>query len=128
MATSVGSPSSHRSAPSAHGPDGSLSDGATTGDRHHDLCLPRRLTRAPASLRAGSGLSGLPIARTWTASSLITITQGTVLSFDVLRAMPPVVAAKLRGFITAGSPLRKYVDLFSWGSEVENLATLPGNW
>jgi hypothetical protein len=53
--------------------------------------------------------------------------QGTVLCFDVLRAMPPAVAAKLNAFITAGSPLRKYVDLFSWGSEVENLATLPGD-
>jgi hypothetical protein len=55
--------------------------------------------------------------------------QGTVLAFDVLRELPPVAAEKVRGFITAGSPLRKYVDLFAWGNEVGSLAMAPaGTW
>jgi hypothetical protein len=44
-----------------------------------------------------------------------THSQGTVLAFDVLtRYAPP----KIRALVTAGSPLRKYVDLFSWGNRV----------
>ena len=38
--------------------------------------------------------------------------QGTVVAFDVLaRSAPP----KVHALVTAGSPLRKYVDLFAWG-------------
>lgn len=38
--------------------------------------------------------------------------QGTVVAFDVLaRSAPP----KVRALVTAGSPLRKYVDFFAWG-------------
>lgn len=52
--------------------------------------------------------------------------QGTVLAFDVLSDLPPFAASKVLGFITAGSPLRKYSDLFSWGYEVGSLgATTP---
>jgi hypothetical protein len=43
--------------------------------------------------------------------------QGTVLAFDVLRTLPPFAAEKLACFVTAGSPLRKYVDLFYWGQD-----------
>jgi hypothetical protein len=47
--------------------------------------------------------------------------QGTVVAFDVLSQLSLVEARKVRWFITAGSPLRKYVDLFSWEREVGNL-------
>lgn len=43
--------------------------------------------------------------------------QGTVVAFEVLHALPPAAAQKIRWFITAGSPLRKYVDFFSWTRE-----------
>jgi len=43
--------------------------------------------------------------------------QGTVGSFDVLRLYPSDSLAGVRAFITAGSPLRKYADLFSWGND-----------
>jgi hypothetical protein len=55
--------------------------------------------------------------------------QGTVLAFDVLRELPPVAAEKVRGFLTMGSPLRKYVDLFAWGNEIGSLAMAdPRTW
>jgi hypothetical protein len=47
--------------------------------------------------------------------------NGTVISFDFLRDLPPDIAEKVLAFITAGSPLRKYVDLFHWGNEVGNI-------
>ena len=43
--------------------------------------------------------------------------QGTVVSFDVLRLYPSDSLAGVRAFVTAGSPLRKYADLFSWGND-----------
>lgn len=43
--------------------------------------------------------------------------QGTVGSFDVLRLYPSDSLAEVRAFVTAGSPLRKYADLFSWGND-----------
>ena len=43
--------------------------------------------------------------------------QGTVGSFDVLRLYPSDPLAGVRAFVTAGSPLRKYADLFSWGND-----------
>ncbi len=51
--------------------------------------------------------------------------QGTVLAFDVVRGLPPIAAAKVRGFYTAGSPLRKYVDLFGWGNDAGILVGVP---
>jgi len=47
--------------------------------------------------------------------------NGTVVAFDVLRELPPDAAAKVLGFITAGSPLLKYTDLFHWGNEVGSI-------
>ncbi|PZR98243.1 MAG: hypothetical protein DLM70_17645, partial [Chloroflexi bacterium] len=41
---------------------------------------------------------------------------GTVLAFDTIRTLPPIAAGKVRHLITAGSPLRKFTDLFYWGS------------
>jgi hypothetical protein len=46
---------------------------------------------------------------------LNTHSQGTVLGFDVLTRYAP---SEIRALVTAGSPLRKYVDLFSWGNRV----------
>jgi hypothetical protein len=54
--------------------------------------------------------------------------QGTVVAYDVLRTLPPSATAKVRAFITAGSPLRKYVDLFSWGTEAGYVEDLRGPW
>lgn len=50
-----------------------------------------------------------------------THSNGTVIGLDVLRQLPPFAAAKVKAFITAGSPLRKYVDLFRWGQQIESL-------
>jgi hypothetical protein len=47
--------------------------------------------------------------------------QGTVGSFDVLRLYPSASRAGVRAFVTAGSPLRKYADLFSWGNNAGGL-------
>ncbi len=43
--------------------------------------------------------------------------QGTVGTFDVLRLYSSDSLAGIRAFVTAGSPLRKYADLFSWGND-----------
>jgi hypothetical protein len=50
---------------------------------------------------------------------LNTHSNGTVVAFDVLHQLPQPVAAKIKAFITAGSPLRKYIDLFHWGQQIE---------
>jgi hypothetical protein len=52
--------------------------------------------------------------------------QGTVGSFDVLRLYPSDSLAGVRAFVTAGSPLRKYADLFSWGNNSGGLQ--PTKW
>ena len=52
--------------------------------------------------------------------------NGTVIAFDVLRDLPPFLAEKVRWLVTAGSPLRKYTDLFHWGTEAGSAGTLPG--
>jgi hypothetical protein len=50
-----------------------------------------------------------------------THSNGTVVGLDMLRQLPPFAAAKVNAFVTAGSPLRKYVDLFRWGRQNESL-------
>jgi hypothetical protein len=45
--------------------------------------------------------------------------NGTVIALDVLRRLPEGVTGKIKAFVTAGSPLRKYVDLFQWGNQVQ---------
>jgi hypothetical protein len=50
---------------------------------------------------------------------------GTVLAFDTLRAMPPFVIGQVRCLVTAGSPLRKFVDLFYWGQDAGSLVGIP---
>jgi hypothetical protein len=51
--------------------------------------------------------------------------QGTVLVFDVVREMPPFASAKIKHLITAGSPLRKYADLFYWGTDAACISSIP---
>ena len=46
--------------------------------------------------------------------------NGTVVAFDVLRTLPQQVTKKIKIFVTAGSPLRKYADLFHWGHEIQS--------
>jgi hypothetical protein len=48
---------------------------------------------------------------------LNTHSNGTVIAFDVLSSLPKETVDKIKVFVTAGSPLRKYVDLFHWGTE-----------
>jgi hypothetical protein len=63
---------------------------------------------------------------------LNTHSQGTVIGWDVLCRLPFFAwrdthdrrAGILRAFITAGSPIRKYVDLFAWGEQVAQMAAL----
>jgi hypothetical protein len=58
--------------------------------------------------------------------------QGTVLCWDVLCRLPLwewTQAGDRRGrllsaFVTAGSPIRKYVDMFAWGRELGDLSAL----
>lgn len=44
--------------------------------------------------------------------------NGTLIAYDVLHELPPLAARKVQALITAGSPLRKYTDLFWWGTEI----------
>jgi hypothetical protein len=50
--------------------------------------------------------------------------NGTVIALDVLHLLPPCASAKIKAFITAGSPLRKYIDLFHWGQQIESVNTM----
>jgi hypothetical protein len=51
--------------------------------------------------------------------------QGTVASYDVLQQSPEDLAHRIKALVTAGSPLRKYADLFSWGNDVGATAAVP---
>jgi hypothetical protein len=53
--------------------------------------------------------------------------NGTVPAFDVLRQLPLEAATKIRGFITAGCPLRKYTQLFWWGRDIGAIGRI-GPW
>jgi len=56
--------------------------------------------------------------------------QGTTVCWDVLCGLPfftqsaEECAAGVRRLVTAGSPIRKYVDLFAWGQRVGQMAAL----
>ncbi|HWC87505.1 MAG TPA: hypothetical protein VG388_13275 [Solirubrobacteraceae bacterium] len=58
--------------------------------------------------------------------------QGTVLCWDVLCRLPFTSwvadgdprAGRFRHFVTAGSPIRKYVDMFAWGDQVGELSAV----
>jgi hypothetical protein len=51
--------------------------------------------------------------------------NGTVIGFDAVRSFPTPGLAKVQAFLTAGSPLRKYAELFTWGFEVGNVRLVP---
>ena len=51
--------------------------------------------------------------------------NGTVIALDVLRQLPTCAALKIKAIVTAGSPLRKYVDLFHWGQQIESTIAIP---
>ena len=61
---------------------------------------------------------------------LNTHSNGTVVAFDVLQRFPPFAARKVRWFVTAGSPLRKYADLMYWGNQVGCMDAMgpPKRW
>lgn len=52
--------------------------------------------------------------------------QGTVVAFDVLRELSYAAIPKVKWFVTCGSPLRKYSDLFTWGTEAGCIKTVQG--
>jgi hypothetical protein len=52
--------------------------------------------------------------------------HGTVVAYDVLRETSVFSIPKVKWFITAGSPLRKYSDFFCWGSEAGTIKEVPG--
>jgi hypothetical protein len=43
--------------------------------------------------------------------------NGTVVAHDVLATLPLPVISRVAAVVTAGSPLRKYVDLLAWGTD-----------
>lgn len=47
--------------------------------------------------------------------------NGTVVAFDALCSLPPAAAGKIKVLITAGSPLRKYTTLFTWGQHIDTI-------
>ncbi len=59
---------------------------------------------------------------------LNTHSNGTVIGFDVVQELPPYAAEKIRAVITAGSPRRKYIDLFEWGNRVALVPLLERWW
>ncbi|MBO0820598.1 MAG: hypothetical protein J2P26_07075, partial [Nocardiopsaceae bacterium] len=50
--------------------------------------------------------------------------QGTVVAFDVLRSYPAAPKSPVATLVTAGSPLRKYADMFSWGQDVGGIQSM----
>ena len=62
---------------------------------------------------------------------LNTHSNGTLIGIDVVQELPPIAAGKIRAIITAGSPIRKYVDLFAWGKHLAVRPTIDhwvGQW
>jgi hypothetical protein len=54
--------------------------------------------------------------------------NGTVMGFDLIAALSPPSAGRVRSLITSGSPLRKYVDLLDWGRDAGNMWAMTGPW
>jgi hypothetical protein len=59
---------------------------------------------------------------------LNTHSNGTLIALDVIQEIPPVAAQQIRTIITAGSPIRKYIDLFEWGTYLAVEPTVVENW
>ncbi|HYZ01129.1 MAG TPA: hypothetical protein VFA92_06510 [Candidatus Binatia bacterium] len=51
--------------------------------------------------------------------------HGTAVAFDVARRLPRASARRVGALVTAGSPLRKYSTMLSWGSEIGTLRLVP---
>lgn len=51
--------------------------------------------------------------------------NGTVMAFDLISTLSPTMAPRVRALITAGSPLRKYVDFIDWGTDARNFFWAP---
>jgi hypothetical protein len=54
--------------------------------------------------------------------------NGTVMGFDLIAALSPPSARRVRALVTSGSPLRKYVDLLDWGRDAGNMWAMTGPW
>jgi hypothetical protein len=50
---------------------------------------------------------------------------GTVVAFDALRVLPAPSAAAVKRLVTAGSPLRKFADIFYWGTDAGCIYQFP---
>jgi hypothetical protein len=50
-----------------------------------------------------------------------THSNGTVIGYDVLSQLPETPCTKVGALVTAGSPLRKYTDLMSWGTDAGSM-------
>lgn len=59
---------------------------------------------------------------------LNTHSNGTLIGLDALQELPPCAMEKIRAIITAGSPLRKYVDLFAWGKYITTRPQISCWW
>jgi hypothetical protein len=59
---------------------------------------------------------------------LNTHSNGTVVGLDVVQELPPYAAEKIRAIITAGSPIRKYIDLYEWGNRVAMVPLVERWW
>lgn len=54
--------------------------------------------------------------------------NGTVMGFDLIAALSPPSAQRVRAFITSGSPLRKYAELLDWGRDAGNIRLMRDKW
>ena len=59
---------------------------------------------------------------------LNTHSNGSIIGLDVVQDLPPYSAEKIRAIITAGSPIRKYIDLFAWGNRVALVPLIERWW
>lgn len=57
-----------------------------------------------------------------------THSNGTVIGLDVLRHLSAEDRERIACFVTAGSPLRKYVRFFSWGHQIIQTADIVESW
>lgn len=57
-----------------------------------------------------------------------THSNGTVIGLDVLRHLSAEDRGQIACFVTAGSPLRKYVRFFSWGHQIIQTADTVESW
>lgn len=51
--------------------------------------------------------------------------HGTAVAFDVTRRLPLASARRVGALVTAGSPLRKYSTMLTWGYEIGTLRLVP---